>query len=433
MQARSAMPRTSVSFTRPLVSALIGLVCLAASAGACKSDGRASSVESRAPETTIAMATPPTGAPSAGAKPARPGVEPTLVKEAYGQIEGRAVDRYTLKNANGLILRVISYGAIITEFHAPDRTGKLDDIVLGFDALEDYVQASPYFGAVVGRVANRIANARFELDGKEYALAANDAPHHLHGGTRGWDKVVWRAEPLESADGVALKLTHVSPDGEEGYPGTVTATTVYTLTNDDALRVEMSATTDAPTIVNMAHHSYWNLGGHASGSIQGHVLQLFASSYTPGGDTPSDRLIPTGRIAQAAGTPFDFTQPKAIGRELLAAGGTLQGFDHNWVIDGDPHRLRPVARLYDPASGRTLALDADQPGVQFYSGNFLSGKAPGKGGARYARHSGLCLETQKFPNSVNVPEWRDEVLLSPGQSYKHVMVHRFTTDAAARE
>jgi aldose 1-epimerase len=320
-------------------------------------------------------------------------------------------------------LRVITYGATVTELHVPDRSGQLADIVLGFDRLEDYVQHSPYFGATVGRVANRIANAHFELGGKQYALAANSSPHHLHGGNKGWDKVLWSAEPVVGAAGAALQLRYVSKAGEEGYPGTVTATTVYTLTDTDDLEIEMSATTDQPTLVNMAHHSYFNLSGHASGPVTAEQLQLFASEYTP-----AVAQIPTGQLAPVRGTPFDFTQPKPIGQDLAAAGGTPIGFDHNWVVDGDAHQLRKVARLSDPKSGRVLMLEADQPGVQLYTGNYLDGKTTGKSGAAYAQYAGLCLESQKFPNSINVPAWRDEVIVSPGQTYEHRMRFHFSVE-----
>jgi aldose 1-epimerase len=397
-------------------SLALGVTCSLALGIACKSNEPAPAEAAKVQPVT-APAVPATTATQPPAK-----AQAAVVKEVYGDLNGQGVERYTLSNENGLKLSVITYGAIITELHAPDRTGKLADIVLGFDKLDDYVKSSPYFGATVGRVANRIDSAKFELEGKKYKLAANDKPHHLHGGVKGWDKVVWRAEPVDTANGAALKLTHVSPDGDEGYPGTVTAIAVYTLTNDDTLKVEMSATTDKATIVNMAHHTYWNLSGHASGTIQNEVLQLFASQYTP-----AEGRVPDGRIAPVAGTPFDFTKPKAIGKDLVAAGGKPIGFDQNWVVDGDPHQLRPVAKLHDPASGRTLTLDADQPGVQFYTGNFLDGKV-GKGGAVYPQYTGLCLETQKFPNSINVREWRNEVILSPGQTYKHTMLHKLTVE-----
>jgi aldose 1-epimerase len=224
-------------------------------------------------------------------------------------------------------------------------------------------------------------------------------------------------------NGAALKLSYVSKDGEEGYPGTVTATTQYTLTDSDDLEVAMHATTDRTTLLNMAHHSYWNLAGHASGPITEQVLQLSASQYTP-----SAGLVPNGQVSPVAGTPFDFTQPKAIGKDLEAAGGQPLGFDHNWVVDGDPHQLRRVARLHDPKSGRVMTIDANQPGVQFYTGNFLDGTAVGKGGVAYAQYTGLCLETQKFPNSINVPVWRKEVILKPGEAYDHLMVHHFSVE-----
>jgi aldose 1-epimerase len=357
-------------------------------------------------------------------EPARMAASPAparaeLQKEAYGEVGGQPVERYTLRNAHGIELRVISYGATLTELRVPDRAGQLADVVLGFDRLEDYVEHSPYFGATIGRVANRIAGARFELGGKPYQLAANNGPNHLHGGKKGWDKVVWSAAPLATPEGVAVKLSYSSRDGEEGYPGNVTATTVYTLTDSDELEIDMSATTDAPTLINMANHTYWNLAGHASGPITRQQLQLFAANYTPAVD-----LIPSGSISEVQATPFDFTQPKPIGRDLLATGGNPAGFDHNWVVDGEPHQLRPVARLSDPKSGRVLTLEANQPGVQFYSGNFLGGVA-GKGGAKYLQYAGLCLETQAFPNSINVPAWREEVILEPGETYQHRMKFHF--------
>jgi aldose 1-epimerase len=363
--------------------------------------------------------------PGAG-EPARSAAAPAraaaLHREAYGEVGAQPVERYTLRNAHGIELSVISYGATLTELHLPDRAGQLADVVLGFDRLQDYLEHSPYFGATIGRVANRIAGASFELAGKRYQLAANNGPNHLHGGKKGWDKVVWSASPEATSAGVAVKFSYTSKDGEEGYPGNVTATTVYTLTDGDELEIEMSATADAPTLINMANHTYWNLAGHASGTIAQQQLQLFATSYTPATD-----LIPNGSILPVQGSPFDFTQPKPIGRDWAVAGAAPVGFDQNWVVDGDPHGLRPVARLSDPKSGRVLTLEADQPGVQFYSGNFLN-DVIGKGGAKYPQHAGLCLETQKFPNSINVPAWREEVILEPGQTYQHRMRFHFTVE-----
>ena len=382
---------------------------------------------SQSPDAVTAAETPPTaeGEPAGEAdapsesEPAAPKVTP-ISKAPYGQVDGTDVELYTLTNANGLVLKVTNYGCIITELHVPDRDGKLADIVHGFDTVDDYVKSSPYFGATIGRVANRIKGARFKLEGKTYKLALNNPPSHLHGGKKGWDKVIWTAETSESESGPSIKLTYVSPDGEEGYPGTVNATTTYTLTNDNELRVEMTATTDKTTIVNMAHHTYWNLGGTTSGSIADHELTLSADKYTPG-------MPPTGKVKPVAKSAFDFTVAKPIGRDLEQAGGKPVGFDHNYVVNGDPHTLRPVARVKDPKSGRVMMLEADQPGVQFYTGNFMDGTTQGKG-ATHTQYSAFCLESQRFPNSINVPAWREEAILKPDQTYKHTMVHRFTAE-----
>jgi aldose 1-epimerase len=355
--------------------------------------------------------------PEAAAKP-KP-----ISQARYGQVDGKNVDLYTLTNDKGLILKVTTYGATITELHVPDRDGKMGDIVHGYDNLDGYLKGTAYFGATVGRVANRIKGAKFKLEGKTYKLAMNnkDTGSHLHGGEKGWDKVVWAAEPSESEEGPSIKLTHISPDSEEGYPGTVTATTTYTLTNDNTLRVVMEAeTADKPTIVNMAHHTYWNLGGTDSGTIEDHEMMIAADKYTPG-------MPPTGKVKKAAKTPFDFTAAKPIGKDLKQAGGDPVGFDHNFVINGDPHQLREFARVKDPKSGRVMTLEADQPGLQFYTGNFMDGSTSGKG-ATHSQYSAFCLESQKFPNSINVPAWKNEVILKAGQPYKHTMVHRFTAE-----
>jgi aldose 1-epimerase len=329
---------------------------------------------------------------------------------------------FTLTNANGLKLKVTNLGATITSLEVPDRHGKLADIVLGLDDAESYAKHTAFFGATVGRVANRIREGRFSLEGKEYRLATNDPPHHLHGGPRGFFGVIWQAEPIETPDGPALVLTYVAKDGEEGYPGTVSAKTTYTLTRENELKIEMEAVTDETTLVNLANHSYWNLGGHASGPITDHELTLFADAYTPG-----DPLVPTGVVEPVKGTPFDFTTPKPIGRDLVKVGGKPIGYDHNFVVNGDPKQLRPVAKLKDPKTGRVMWLEANQPGVQFYSGNFLDGSIQGKG-TSYAQYTGLCLETQQFPNAINVPAWQDQVILKPRETYRHVMVHRFDVE-----
>lgn len=377
-----------------------------------------------APPVSEESAPAPANEPAAPAPaPETPAPAPWVTSEPFGEHAGKLVKRHTLKNQHGLVLKVIDYGAIITELHVPDRDGKLGDVVLGRDSLADYVESSPYFGATIGRVANRIKGARFELEGKTYVLANNDGPNHLHGGKVGWDKVVWSAETKETESGPQVIFTYTSPDGEEGYPGTVQATTVYTLTHDNELRVEMRATSDRTTLINMAHHGYWNLGGHESGTIRDHELTLFAEKYTP-----APNLVPNGEVKQVQGTAFDFRTPKLIGLDLEKVKGTPIGFDHNWIISGEAHTLRPVAVLKHPGSGRVMELSANQPGVQFYSGNFLDGTLKGKGGIAYPQYSGLCLESQKFPNSVNVPAWRDEVILRSGQTYEHVMVHRFRAE-----
>ncbi len=363
-------------------------------------------------------------APAVVAEPAKSAAQPleSVQRTAFGRFEGGEVELWTLTNQVGVVAKVSTFGAALTELHVPDRQGKLDDVVLGFESLDGYIDGVAFMGAIVGRVANRIRGAKFELDGKRYQLGANDAPHHLHGGKRGWDRLVWQAEVADSLEGPGVRLTHVSPDGEEGYPGTVTARVTYTLTHQNELKVEMDATTDRPTLVNMAQHSYWNLSGHGSGSIVDHELQLFADAYTPG-----DPLVPTGLVKPVQGTPFDFGVAKRVGKDLVAAGGQPVGYDHNFVIRGEPNTLRPVARLKERTTGRVLSLEADQPGLQFYSGNFLNGKSRGKG-ALYAQYTGLCLETQKFPNAINVPAWKDQMLLAPGDNYRHRMVYRFSVD-----
>ncbi|MEO5770361.1 MAG: aldose epimerase family protein [Polyangia bacterium] len=346
-----------------------------------------------------------------------------IEKVKWGQADGKEVDLYTLTNKHGLVAKITNYGAILVELHVPDKKGNMADIAFGYDSLADYVKKTPYFGATVGRVANRIANATFDLDGKTYKLAANNGAHHLHGGKKGWDKVVWDAEAIDTPKGPSLKLTYVSKDGEEGYPGTVTATTVYTLTSANELAVDMTATTDTTTIVNMAHHTYFNLNGAPDSDIKGHLLTLHADKYTPGAP-------PDGKVVAVAGTPFDFRKPKAIGKDLLAAGspgnGAPIGYDSNWIVNGNPNKMRPVARVEDPASGRVMTISANQPGVQFYAGIFLDGSTKGKG-RTHPQYGAFCLETQKFPNAINVPTWRDQVILKPGQTYKHNMIHKFST------
>jgi len=349
----------------------------------------------------------------------------SIRREAWGEVDGKPVTLFTLTNKSGLVLKVASYGGIITELHVPDRSGQLADIVLGFDDVASYVKGSPYFGAIIGRVANRISGAKFELDGATHQLAANNGNNSLHGGVKGWDKVVWDAVASDTPDGPSVQLSYTSKDGEEGFPGTVKAKNTYTLTNANELRVEMQAETDRRTVLNMAHHSYFNLAGHASGTVLEQVVRLNASQYTP-----NDPALHTvgGRVAPVAGTPFDFQIEKPIGKDLQAAGGDPIGFDSNWIVDGPPHALRDVARVKDPRSGRVLTLKGDQPGVQFYSGNYLDGTLLGKAGAKYPQYAGFCLETQRFPNAINVPAWRAQVILEPGQVYASQMIFGFTTE-----
>lgn len=329
---------------------------------------------------------------------------------------------FTLKNANGLTAKFTNYGTILTEMHVPDRDGKMGDVVLGFDKAEDYLKGHPFFGAVAGRVANRIRNASFTLDGKDYPLAKNNGPHTLHGGARGFDKYVWDAKQGDGPDGAWISFSRTSPDGEEGFPGTLKATVLYRLTPKNELVIEMTATTDKPTLVNLAHHTYWNLAGHGSGPVLGQEMQLFCDRYTPGDET----LVPKGTIEPVAGTPYDFTRPKKIGLDLEKTGGNPVGYDTNFVVNGKAGDLRPAAKVVDPGSGRVMELLTTEPGVQFYTGNFLDGSVKGKGGAVYVKHGGFCLETQKYPDAVHHPEWPSPIL-RPGETYRHVMVHRFST------
>jgi aldose 1-epimerase len=348
----------------------------------------------------------------------------TIARTNWGRTDEGPVDLFTLTNANGLTAKVTNYGATLVELHVPDRVGVRGDVTLGFDALADYVRTPMYFGATVGRVGNRIADATFELAGRRYELAANHGRHHLHGGVRGWDRPIWSAEASDAPGGPSLMLGLRSPDGDEGYPGAMAAWTRYTLSDTGELAIEMTATTDRTTIVNMVHHTYFDLAAGASGDILGHVLQLAADAFTPG-------MPPDGRVVPVDGSPFDFRSAKTIGRDLLAAGspggGAPAGYDSNWIVNGEPTMLRSVARVVEPGSGRVMTLRANQPGVQFYSGVFLDGSTRGKGRV-HARYGGLCLETQAFPNAINVPAWRDQVILEPGRTYRHETVYGFSTE-----
>jgi aldose 1-epimerase len=340
--------------------------------------------------------------------------------------EREPIDLITLRNPNGIEIRLMTYGGTILSLKTPDRDGAFDDIVLGFDTAEPYFTRSPYFGAIIGRYGNRIANARFTLDGEPYVLSANDGQHHLHGGARGWDKVVWRNEPFQNAEGVGVVLRHTSPDGDQGYPGMVDATVTYWLRPDNALVIDYEATTDTPTVVNLTHHSYFNLAGGRASDILGHELTIAADRYTPADAT----LIPTGEIAPVEGTPFDFRTPVAIGARInedhpqLANG---KGYDHNWVMGRVLEEPALVARVVEPITGRTLEVESTEPGLQFYSGNFLDGTITGKGGRVYGHRSGFCLEPQHYPDSPNQPAFPSPVL-RPGKTYRSRTVLRFGAD-----
>jgi aldose 1-epimerase len=346
----------------------------------------------------------------------------SVQKMDFGKVDNTPVELYVLTNAHGMQAKIMTYGAILTELDVPDRNGKLGDVVLGFDDLKGYLAGHPFFGSTVGRVANRIAKGRFTLDGKEYKLATNNGPNALHGGLKGFDKVVWRADlPQDDAAGREVRFSYRSRDGEEGYPGNLSIAVTYTLTDKNELKIDYTATTDKPTPVNLSNHSYFNLAGPASGNILDHELMITADKYTPVDDT----LIPTGEIKPVRGTPLDFTTPHKIGErigELKATGG----YDHNFVLRGGPTRPALAARVVEPKTGRVMEMFTTEPGVQFYTGNFLDGKTKGKGGVAYQKHQGFCLEAQHFPDSVNHPEF-PSVILRPGQTYTQTTVYQFST------
>jgi aldose 1-epimerase len=322
---------------------------------------------------------------------------------------------YTLTNVHGVEARISTYGATLVLLKAPDRNGRLENIVLGFDSLEDYLKGVPYYGATVGRYANRIAKARFTLDGKAYQLAANDGPNTLHGGKRGFDKRIWSAAVLPSAQGNGVRFTYVSADGEEGYPGKLTAHALYRLDDQDNLEIQYSATTTAATPVNLANHAYFNLTGNPSTPILDHVLTINADRFTPVDAT----LIPTGELRSVAGTPFDFRTPRTVGERIEAQDEQLQrghGYDHNWVLNKPTAGMTLAAVVTEPKSGRSLEVRTTQPGVQFYTGNFMNGKPLEEGGSVYPRRAGLCLETQHFPDSPNQPTFPGTIL-HPGETF----------------
>lgn len=342
----------------------------------------------------------------------------TIAEKPYGNTDGKEVTEYTLTNPSGMSVSIINYGGTVTKLMAPDKSGSMGNVVLGYESLDGYLQkGNPYFNALIGRYGNRIAAGKFTLDGKAYTLAGNNNGNSLHGGNKGFDKVVWTANKLSDS---SLELTYVSPDGEEGYPGTLTSKVVYSLTADNGLKIDYTATTDKATPINLTSHCYFNLSGGSDTTILNHDLQIDANRFTP----VNNGLIPTGQLQEVKGGPMDFTTAKPIGRDIVKVAG---GYDHNWVLNKSGSGLDKVASLYHPASGRYMEVLTTEPGLQFYSGNFLNGKLTntltGKG---YPKHAALCLETQHFPDSPNQPSF-PSTILKPGETYRHTTMYRFST------
>ncbi|MFI5130006.1 MAG: aldose epimerase family protein [Chitinophagales bacterium] len=342
-----------------------------------------------------------------------------ISEKPYGTYEQKPVTEYTIINANGMQVSVINYGGAITKLITPDKNKVMGDVVTGFESLEGFLQKGvPYFGALIGRYGNRIANAKFTLDGKTYTLPANNGHNSLHGGDKGFDKVYWN---IDKQGDNSLKLTYLSKDGEQGYPGNLNVEVIYTLTSDNSLKIDYTATTDKPTPVNLTNHTYFNLSAGKDSTILNHELELKADKFTP----VNDELIPTGKIADVKGGPMDFTTSKTIGRDLDAAEGG-GGFDHNWVLNKKGNALENVATLYEPNSGRIMDVLTTEPGIQFYSGNFLNGTLTNtKNGQKYIKHAALCLETQHFPDSPNKPTFPNTIL-KPGETYKQTTIYKFS-------
>jgi aldose 1-epimerase len=340
---------------------------------------------------------------------------------------GRPAHLFTLANASGMEVGITDFGGIVPFLKVPDRSGKLEDVVLGFDRLEQYGENRPYFGAVIGRNANRISNACFTLEGKRYQLAANNGKHHIHGGINGFDKVTWDAETVDDEHQIGLRLQYLSRDGEEGYPGNLAVAVLFTLTEDNRLIIRFTAETDKPTPVNLTHHGYFNLKGAGNGDILGHQLTIYADRYTPS----DSQLITTGEIKQVAGTPLDFRKPTPIGERIADVEGDDEhrGYDHNYIIEGwkeSHHELRKAASVYEPKTGRTMNVWTTEPAIQLYTSNFLDGTIIGKNNMPYHRHDAFCLETQHYPDSPNKPHF-PSVILAPGQTYHHTVVYQFGT------
>jgi aldose 1-epimerase len=345
-----------------------------------------------------------------------------IQQEKFGTLpDGSVVKRYTLKNKNGVTAKIIDYGAIVTELWVPDKSGNLQNVVCGFDNLDQYVKGHPFFGAIAGRYANRIGKGRFTLEGKEYKLATNNGPNHLHGGNKGFDKQLWHSEAIGSKAGQeSVKLTYLSKDGEEGYPGNFTVTVVYTLTDDNELRIDYTGASDKATIVNVTNHSYFNLAG--SGDVLGHELMIAADRYTP----VDDELIPTGEIAPVKGTPLDFTEAHTIGERIDQLKPKPGGYDHNYVLKSGGKGFELAARVKEPKSGRVMEVLTTEPGVQLYTANGMDGKLIGVGGVKYVKFGAFCLETQHYPDSPNKNNF-PSVVLRPGETYRTSTIYKFST------
>lgn len=366
---------------------------------------------------------PPASSASPAPTPSRP---LSMTRSPFGTLpDGQAVEAFTLTNANGMEVKAITYGGIITSLKVPDKAGHIGDVVLGYDTLQGYLDKSPFFGTIVGRYGNRIGKGQFTIDGTTYTLPRNNGENHLHGGPQGFDKKVWKAEPFERADGVGIVFTHTSPDGDMGYPGTLQARVTYTLTPDNTLRFDYEATTDRTTPVNLTQHTYFNLAGAGNGDILGHEIAFVADRYTP----VDKGLIPTGELASVEGTPFDFRKATTIGARIdadhaqIALGG---GYDHNMVFTRTGAGLERVVSVHEPTTGRTMDMATTQPATQFYTGNFLDGTITGKDGKVYPKRSGFCLETQHYPDSPNKPLF-PTTLLKPGETYRQSTAYTFGT------
>ena len=349
----------------------------------------------------------------------------TITQADFGKTpDGTQVEIYTLKNSKGAEAHILTYGGIVQSLYMPDKNGKMGDIVLGFDNLGGYLTNSPYFGALIGRYGNRIGGGQFTLEGKTYDLPKNDHGNTLHGGLKGFDKVIWTARPMETSEGPALILTYLSKDGEQGFPGNLMVTAIYTLTDNNELKLQFSATTDKPTVVNLTHHSYFNLAGQGDSSILDEIVYINANEVTP----VDSKLIPTGKFEDVTGTPFDFRKPTAIGARIDDPDKVLQygpGYDHNWVINKPAGQFGLMARVTDPDSGRVMEVWSDEPGLQFYAGNFLDGTIVGKGGKVYPRRSAFCMEPQHYPDSPNKANF-PSTELKPGQTYHNTIVYKFS-------